>query len=145
MFSVNDVANTRYIAGMDKMMILKILVLMFPAVVFLQAGLDKLFNMKSNAQYIQSVFAKTALSSVSVLLFVLLVILELAAGLHAVAGAIMLYISGDAMLGFLGRVISTITLLGLLAGQRIAGDYAGAAGIVPYLAVVLGGLWVFTF
>jgi hypothetical protein len=145
LFSVNDVANTRYIAGMDKMMILKILVLMFPAVVFLQAGVDKLFNMKSNAQYIQSVFAKTALSSVSVLLFVLLVILELAAGLHAVAGAIMLYVSGDAMLGYLGMVISTITLLGLLAGQRIAGDYAGAAGIVPYLALSFLGLYLFAF
>jgi hypothetical protein len=42
-------------------------------------------------------------------------------------------------------VISTITLLGLLAGQRIAGDYAGAAGIVPYLVVSFLGLYLFAF
>jgi uncharacterized membrane protein YphA (DoxX/SURF4 family) len=128
---------------MDKMMVLKLLMLMFPAVIFLQAGLDKLFNMKSNAQYIQSVFEKTVLSGQAVLLFVVLVILELASGLNAMAGAVLLYISGDASLGYVAMVLSCITLLCLLAGQRIAKDYAGAAGIVPYLAVSFLGLYLF--
>ena len=88
---------------MDKMMVLKLLILMFPAVIFLQAGLDKLFNMKSNAQYIQSVFEKTVLSRQASLLFVVLVILELASGLNAMAGAVLLYISGDASLGYVGE------------------------------------------
>ncbi|MEK0420530.1 MAG: hypothetical protein RLZZ161_381 [Bacteroidota bacterium] len=118
---------------------------MFPAVIFLQAGLDKLFNMKSNAQYIQSVFEKTVLSSQASLLFVVLVILELASGLNAMAGAVLLYISGDASLGYVAMVLSCITLLCLLAGQRIAKDYAGAAGIVPYLVVSFLGLYLFAF
>jgi len=63
---------------MDKMMVLKCLMLLFPAVIFLQSGLDKLFKMEGNKTYILSVFKKTFLKPISGTLFYLLMILELA-------------------------------------------------------------------
>ena len=42
-----------------------------------------------------------------------------------------------------GVSIGGVALLGLLAGQRVAKDYAGAAVIAAYFAVVLIGLRFF--
>jgi hypothetical protein len=62
----------------------------------------------------------------------------------AVAGIFMLASKGDDTLGYYTFIVSVITLSGLLAGQRIAGDYPGAAGIMPYLILAFAGLYLFS-
>jgi len=114
-------------------MVLQCLLLLFPAVIFLQSGLDKVFKPEGNKAYIISVFEKTFLNSISGILFYLLLLLEVTCGIMAVAGIFMLALQGDDTLGYYTFIVSVITLSGLLAGQRIAGDYPGAAGIMPYL------------
>ena len=133
-----------YIASMDKMMVLQCLMLLFPAVIFLQSGLDKVFKPEGNKAYIISVFEKTFLNSISGILFYLLLLLEVTCGIMAVAGIFMLALQGDDTLGYYTFIVSVITLSGLLAGQRIAGDYPGAAGIMPYLILAFAGLYLFS-
>ncbi|MBM3399922.1 MAG: DoxX family membrane protein [Bacteroidetes bacterium] len=129
---------------MDKMMVLKCLMLLFPAVIFLQSGLDKLFKMEGNKTYILSVFKKTFLKPISGTLFYLLMILELACGMMAITGFFTLVSRDDETIGYFTFLLSVITLTGLLAGQRIACDYAGAAGIIPYLILAFLGLYLFS-
>lgn len=125
-------------------MVLKCLMLLFPAVIFLQSGLDKLFKMEGNKTYILSVFKKTFLKPISGTLFYLLMILELACGMMAIAGFLTLVSRDDETIGYFTFLLSVITLTGLLAGQRIACDYAGAAGIIPYLILAFLGLYLFS-
>lgn len=125
-------------------MVLQCLLLLFPAVIFLQSGLDKVLNMEGNKSYILSVFEKTFLKPISGLLFYLLTILELACGILAVAGIFMLASQGTETIGYYSFLLSVITLIGLLAGQRITRDYPGASGLMPYLILAFAGLYLFS-
>jgi hypothetical protein len=49
-------------------------------------------------------------------------------------------LSGDRTLALFGVALSVLALLMLFFGQRMAKDYAGAAGLVPYFVVACGGL-----
>ncbi|MFN5217626.1 MAG: hypothetical protein ACK5CL_02570 [Sphingomonadales bacterium] len=129
---------------MDKMLVFKCLLLLFPAVIFLQSGLDKVFKHEENKTYIQAVFARTFLKPLSGLLFYLLLMIELITGSLAIAGLYMMYADGDHTIGYYTFFLSVITLIGLLAGQRIARDYAGASGIMPYLILAFVGLYLFS-
>lgn len=128
---------------MDAVILIQIAIAVFTAALFLQSGLDKLIDFQGNKQYIDSVFAKTFLNRYSMWLFILILIMELATGLHAAAGTFFIIFNGDKTLAQIAVGLGTSTLLMLFTGQRIAKDYAGAAGIVPYFLVMLAGLWVF--
>lgn len=125
-------------------MVLQCLLLLFPAVIFLQSGLDKVFKHDENKTYINAVFARTFLKPLSGLLFYVLLIIELITGILAVVGIYMLASQAVAIIGYYTFLLSAITLTGLLAGQRIARDYAGAAGLVPYLILAFAGLYLFS-
>ena len=129
---------------MDKMLVFKCLLLLFPAVIFLQSGLDKVFKHEENKNYIQAVFARTFLKPLSGLLFYLLLIIELITGTLAIAGMYMMFTEGNDTMGYYTFLLSVITLIGLLAGQRIARDYAGASGIMPYLIMATFALLIYS-
>lgn len=142
-----------YIASMDEIMVLQCLLLVFPAVIFLQSGLDKVFNFEENKNYINAVFALTFLKPMSGMLFYLLLIMELITGALAIVGFLLTVVppgifvtasKGAETVGYYTFLLSVIILTGLLAGQRIARDYAGAAGLVPYLILAFVGLYIFT-
>jgi hypothetical protein len=128
---------------MNAIFLLQSAISIFTAALFMQSGLDKLLDIKGNKQYIDSVFAKTFLSRYSLWLFLGIMILELATGFHAAAGTFFLFFNGDITLSRIAILLGTANILMLFTGQRIAKDYAGAAGIVPYFLVMLVGLWVF--
>lgn len=119
--------------------------MVFAAILFLQSGLDKLFNYRDNEQYISSVFAKTGLNKISTLLFVLITVMELTTAFWSLFGGVMIFWQSDAEWARRALMLGTTTLLFLFAGQRIAKDYAGAAGIVPYILVLLFGLFLLGF
>jgi len=50
---------------------------------------------------------------------------------------------GNYSIAFYGLLIAAVDLLSLLLGQRLAKDYVGAAGVVPYFIAVMLGLSVF--
>ena len=61
-----------------------------------------------------------------------ILILELISGILCVVGGIELFVSNGRTFGLYGAVFSSITLLMLLFGQRLAKDYDGARTIVIY-------------
>lgn len=122
--------------------IIQLAVTLFPAALFLQSGLDKLFDMKGNRDYIQGVFEHTILKPFSLLMFFGIMVLEVATGVQAAAGAVILAVNGDPEIARRAFYMGAAAILMLFAGQRIAKDYVGAAGIVPYFLVMLAGLFL---
>lgn len=123
--------------------ILQVTISLFAGVLFLQSGFDKVFDFKGNKGYIQSVFAKTIFKSFSGILFIIITILEILAGLLAFFGGVFYFFEGQADFAILGLELSLISILCLFTGQRIAKDYAGAASLVAYFLLIAFGLYLF--
>jgi uncharacterized membrane protein YphA (DoxX/SURF4 family) len=109
-----------------------ILLLAFLAITFIQSGYDKLFYWKDNLAFLKEHFAQTQLKNLVRLALLNILVLELISGVLCVVGGIELYVSNERTFGLYGAVFSSITLLMLLFGQRLAKDYDGARTIVIY-------------
>ena len=109
-----------------------ILLLAFLAITFIQSGYDKLFYWKDNLDWLKEHFAKTQLKNLVPLALLNILVLELISGILCVVGGIELFVSNGRTFGLYGAVFSSITLLMLLFGQRLAKDYDGARTIVIY-------------
>ena len=120
-----------------------ILILVFLATTFLQSGYDKLFYWKDNVAWLKEHFAKTQLKNHVPLALLNVLILELISGILCVVGAIELVVNSGRLFGFYGAIFSSITLLMLLFGQRLAKDYDGARTIVIYfIPAVIAVYWL---
>lgn len=121
-----------------------IIVLAFLAITFIQSGYDKVADWKGNVEWLKGHFSKTPLrSQVPLALFIILA-LEVVAGAFSVIGIIEILVNGGTQFAFMAAVISCITLLLLLIGQRIAKDYDGARTIVIYfIPAVLLVSWLY--
>jgi len=122
---------------------LQILIGLFFSILFLQSGLDKVFDYKGNQGYINSVFEKTFLKSFSPLLFMVITLLEVVAGALSFGGSIYYFFTQESMLLLLGLQLSAISLISLFLGQRIAKDYAGAGGLAAYFLLAVFGILLF--
>lgn len=109
-----------------------ILLLAFLAITFIQSGYDKLFYWKDNLDWLKGHFAKTQLKNMVPLALGNILVLELISGVLCVVGCIELLVSKGRNFGLYGAIFSSITLLMLLFGQRLAKDYDGARTIVIY-------------
>jgi putative oxidoreductase len=112
-------------------------VFLFWAVTFLESAYSKISDVSGNIGYFKSVFEKTFIKDIVVPSFWILTLLELASGLGSLISLVILFIDAKSCVevGLVSIGLSGLTLLMLFAGQRIAKDYAGAAGIVPYIIV----------
>ena len=110
----------------------EILLLLFLAITFLQSGWDKIVDWKGNLGWLQGHFSKTLFKDIVPLLLCVILVLKSISGVLAVFGVVQLVASDGNSLGFYAAVLSSITLLFLLLGQRIAKDYDGARTIVIY-------------
>jgi uncharacterized membrane protein YphA (DoxX/SURF4 family) len=111
-----------------------ILVLALLAITFLQSGYDKIKDWKGNVEWLKSHFANTILAKQVPQALLIVLLLEIIAGVLCVSGIIQLFVQQPVTkgLGYYGSIISCITLLFLLFGQRLAKDYDGARTIVIY-------------
>ena len=114
----------------------------FLAVLFLQSGLDKVFDWKGNKDYIGGFFAKTFLARFSTFLLFQVTVLEVLAGVTAAAGVLTLVLTRSSAIAFGGAVLASVNMLALFFGMRIAKDYASAAGIMPYAIFAIGSVLV---
>lgn len=120
----------------------KLLVTAFMAVLFLQSGLDKVFDYNGNLSYFRSHFSKSPLAGTVGLLMPVITLLEVSAGVCAGIGAIMLLLNGGTQVAWWGHLLAGTALLSLFFGQRVAKDYGGAATLVPYFLTALTGLYL---
>lgn len=109
-----------------------ILILALLAVTFLQSGYDKIKDWKGNVEWLKSHFAQSILANQVPLALFTILILEIFSGVLCVSGIIELFGRPSSEVGLYGAVLSSITLIFLLFGQRIAKDYDGARTIVIY-------------
>jgi hypothetical protein len=111
------------------------------AVTFIQSAYDKVFAWQGNVDWLKGHFAQTILkNNVPLALFIIL-ILELITGVLTLVGCVELLINGGKTFGFYGAVFSSITLIFLLLGQRLAKDYDGARTIAIYFIPSMIAVW----
>lgn len=119
------------------------LILLLLTLTFLQSGYDKLFYWKDNLAWLKQHFSKTLLKNVVPLALGFILVLELFTSILAISGMVQLLYNGNREYGFYAAVMSCITLLFLLFGQRLAKDYDGARTIVIYfIPAVLAVYWL---
>lgn len=119
-----------------------ILILALLAVTFLQSGYDKIKDWKGNVEWLKGHFSESVLANkVPIALFTIL-ILEIFSGVLCVSGIIELFGSPSSEVGLYGAVLSSITLIFLLFGQRIAKDYDGARTIVIYFIPAIMAVYI---
>lgn len=122
--------------------ILQLLVSAFIAVLFLQSGLDKVFDRKGNRAYLDEHFARSPLARTVGPMFLTVTILEVTAGALSGVGFVLLLLTRDSTVAYFGAVIAGINLVALFFGQRVSKDYAGAAALVPYFLLALAGIYL---
>jgi hypothetical protein len=110
------------------------------AILFLQSGLDKVFDRRGNLEWLTGHFAKSPLAGMVGALLAVITILELAAGALSAVGCGLIIFAHNSTVAFYGAILSGLALLALFFGQRMAKDYAGAAVLVPYFLVVIVAL-----
>jgi hypothetical protein len=109
------------------------------AILFIQSGLDKVFDWKGNLEWLTGHFSKTFLARFVPVMFATITILEVATGLIAASGVIYYLVAGSLTWLFVASILGAGAIAALFFGQRVAKDYPGAAVLVPYflLAIVL--------
>jgi len=111
-----------------------LLVLAFLAITFLQSGYDKIKDWKGNVEWLNGHFANTVLAKQVPFALGIVLLLEIVSGVLCVSGIIQNIMQDVVIkgLGFYGAILSCVTLLFLLFGQRLAKDYDGVRTIVIY-------------
>ncbi len=107
------------------------------SILFIQSGLDKVFDREGNLGWLKGHFSKTFLGGMVPLLLGTITVMEIATGFLSAAAIIYFLISGSVKLIFYTSVLGAISILALFFGQRIAKDYPGAAVLVPYFILML--------
>jgi len=124
---------------------LQIFCLLFLAILFIQSGLDKVFNYKGNLEWFKEHFAKSPLSGTVGLLMPAITLLELAAGFLCLTGLVILMLNGSTQIAVIGIQLSALSIIALFFGQRMAQDYEGAGNLVPYFLVCIVSLYLMMY
>ena len=125
------------------------LLAIFFLILFLQSGLDKFFNKKDNISYFQTHFKDTFFSGFIIILFWMITFLECFTGIICLSSIVLLLSPSTISLAYnllaCGLIFSSITIICLFLGQRIAKDYAGAASLAVYFVISIVGLLLLNF
>jgi uncharacterized membrane protein YphA (DoxX/SURF4 family) len=120
-----------------------ILVLLLLAATFIQSAYDKTMYWQDNLSWLKGHFAKTPIKNMVPASLFLILVLELISGILCLAGILQLITNNQRTFGLYGAVLSCITLIFLLIGQRMAKEYDGAKTIVIYfIPAILACYWL---
>lgn len=122
--------------------ITEIILLLFLAITFLQSGVDKVLDWKGNVSWLKEHFSETFMANMVPFNLSIILIIETIAGILALLGIASILIDGNTVYGFYSAILSAITLLLLLFGQRVAKDYDGARTIVIYFIPTIMTLYL---
>lgn len=110
---------------------------LFVAILFIQSGLDKVFDWKGNLEWLTGHFSKTFLARMVPMMLGTITLMEIVTGLAAATGIVYFLVTGSLIVVFAAGVLGAASLTALFFGQRIAKDYPGAAVLVPYFLLLL--------
>jgi uncharacterized membrane protein YphA (DoxX/SURF4 family) len=117
-----------------------ILVLVFFLIVFIQSGLDKIFDYKGNLNFLKDLLKIYFSPTLIELALISVTILELTSGILCLIGIINFVFNDSNFIGLLGLIIGSIALLVLLFGQRVSKNYDGAKTIAIYFILAMVGI-----
>ena len=107
------------------------------SILFIQSGLDKVFDWKGNLDWLTGHFAKTFLRGMVAPMLATITVMEIAAGVLCGIGVVYFLATGSLLLIFYASVLGATSIVALFFGQRVAKDYPGAAVLVPYFILLL--------
>jgi uncharacterized membrane protein YphA (DoxX/SURF4 family) len=113
----------------------EILILLFLIVTFLQSGIDKITDWKGILSFIKDHFKNSPLKDMVPILLGTILVMEILASILMIIGVYYLGTSGSTGFALLGTEISSISLIFMLIGQRLAKDYAGAMTLAVYFII----------
>lgn len=119
-----------------------LMILLFLAVTFLQSGYDKFTDYQGNLGWLKEHFKGTFFDGKVDFSLKTILFLELIGGLLCIVGVIELIVNGGTTFGKCGALVSCVTLLMLLFGQRVAKDYDGARTIAIYFVTAVLGVYL---
>ena len=121
------------------------LILLFLIVTFLQSGVDKLIDWRGNLSFIKGHFKNSPLKNSVPLMLGIILIMEILASLLMIIGIYQIHTSELKEIAILGVMLSGLSLIFLLIGQRLAKDYAGAMTLAVYFIITIIGLILLTY
>ena len=107
------------------------------SILFVQSGLDKVFDWNGNVEWLRGHFAKTFLSGMVPLMLAQITVMELATGFLSLAGIFYFLATGSLILIFYASILGALSITALFFGQRVAKDYPGAAVLIPYFILLI--------
>ncbi len=108
------------------------------SILFIQSGLDKVFDWKGNLEWLTGHFSKTFLRGTVPPMLATITVMELATGILSVAGIVyFFFVARSTVLIFYASVLGAASIIALFFGQRVAKDYAGAAVLIPYFILLI--------
>lgn len=107
------------------------------SILFIQSGLDKVFDWKGNLGWLSGHFSKTFLAGMVPLLLGTITLTEVATGFLSAAGIIFFLATGSLAVMFWAGALGSASIAALFFGQRVAKDYPGAAVLVPYFILMV--------
>src|ERR1700747_3423369 len=96
--------------------LLQLLVSAVLAICFLQSGIDKIVDRQGNLEWLKGHFAKSPLAGIVALLFSVLTIIELTAGVLNGIGFLALLFGHNSMIAFYGAIVAAIAIVCLFFG-----------------------------
>ncbi len=107
------------------------------AILFIQSGLDKVFDWRGNLEWLTSHFSKTFLRGTVPPMLAAITLMEIATGILSAVGIIYFLFNGSTFLIFYASILGALSVVALFFGQRVAKDYAGAAVLIPYFILLI--------
>lgn len=138
-------AQTLSEIGLSGASLMQLFFSLMVAILFIQSGLDKVFNWKGEKDFYTSHFKDSLLNGTVPILMPVIMISELAAGFLSGIGLVVSLATGNTTLAIVGMLMAALSIVQLFFGQRVAKDYAGAATLVPYFFLVMAGLYFYLF
>ena len=114
-------------------------VLAFFLIVFIQSGMDKIFDYKGNLAFLNDLLKIHFSPPLITFSLILVTVLELISGILCLIGIIDFIFNGSNFIGLLGLIIGSTALLILLFGQRVSKNYDGAKTIAIYFILAMSG------
>lgn len=109
----------------NALIITQLLTTMFLAILFIQSGIDKVIDKEGNLSWLKSHFSNSPLKNSVPLLLLIVTVFELLAGFGNLIGTFYVLFMDNTTVAFFGTLLSSISLIMLFFGQRVAKDYAG--------------------
>jgi len=117
-----------------------VLVLVFFLIVFIQSGVDKVYDYKGNLSFLKDLLGGVFSQPLIAFALILVTILELISGILCLIGVVDIVFNNSNTIGLAGLIIGSVALLVLLFGQRLSKNYDGAKTITIYFILAVMGI-----